>query len=695
MLKNYSLLYVEDNLETVHAFTGAFGEYFKTLHIAKDGEEGLKLFEEHSPDIVLTDIQIPKIGGLDMIAQMRQASPALPIIVNSAFSDTHLLLKAIALHVDDYILKPTNPSQLLSTLEKIAHVLTLEKALENSRTMLQTMMDEIPDPILYILPDYTVSMMNKAAREFSGDIANKKFPKCHEISHHSTVPCNGVHHPCPIELIHATKQPVRFRHVHIDAHGDKHDVDVNTKPLFDEEGSIIAYLETTHDMTEYVSMQNQLDSETKKLLHLSMHDALTHLPNRRLLDDRINHMILNKSRSGELFAVFFIDLDHFKEVNDSLGHLSGDQLLVQVAKRLQKVIRKGDTIARTGGDEFVLIIENGVSDAHFSIVAEKIQKQFKEPFILNDQKIFSACSIGISVYPKDGISAELLLSSADSAMYASKQAGRHQFGFYSADMTEKANEYLRIGSELKAAIEHNELVLFYQPLYDIASKTFTSMEALIRWNHPQKGFIPPSDFLPTAQKSGLMIEIDLWVIQTVLNTFKELETLNIAPKTISANITTETLFMPNFLTILEAMLHSSQIHPNHLVLEIVENQLMQDALFAKKIIQELHKIGVKVALDDFGTGYSSLSYLLDFDVDILKIDQSFIRKIGIDEKGSTVIKSIVSLSKTLGLKTVAEGVETQQQQQFLGDNGVNIIQGYIHSRPIDKENLIAFLENTI
>lgn len=695
MLKNYSLLYVEDNDETVRAFHSAFGEYFKIIHIAKDGEEGLDLYEKNRPDIVLTDIQMPKIGGLEMISRMRESSPNLPIIVNSAFSDTHLLIKAIALHVDSYILKPTNPHLLLTALEKIARILTLEKSLDDSRKMTQTIMDEMPDPILYILPDHTVSMMNKAAKEFSGDICDKKSPKCYEIYHQNHVPCNGQHNPCSMGLIHTTKKPVKLRQIHTDVNGLKHDVDVHTKPIFDQEGAIIAYLETTHDMTEYVSIQNQLDTETKKLQHLSMHDALTHLPNRRLLDDRINHMVQNKSRSGELFAIFFVDLDHFKEVNDSLGHLTGDLLLIQVAKRLQDVIRKGDTIARTGGDEFVLIIDNGASDTHFAAVAEKIQKQFKEPFLINEQKIFSSCSIGISIYPQDGQTAELLLSSADAAMYASKEAGRHQFGFYASGMADKANDFIRIGSELKSAIENNELVLFYQPLYEVNTKTYTSMEALIRWNHPEKGLISPIDFLSIAQKSGLMIEIDLWVIQTVLDTFNDLVALNIAPQSVSANITTETLFMPNFITLLLSMIESSGVDPKHFVLEIVENQLMQDIIFAKEIIQELHKIGIKVALDDFGTGYSSLSYLLDFDVDILKIDQSFIRKIGIDKKGATVIKSIVSLSKALGLKTVAEGVETDQQQQFLAENGVSFIQGYIHSRPINKENLINLLENKL
>lgn len=433
MLKNYSLLYVEDNSETSRAFIGAFAEYFKEVHVAKDGEEGLILFEKNSPDIVLTDIQMPKIGGLEMIARMRESSPNIPIVVNSAFSDTHLLLKAIALHVDDYILKPTNPVLLLGTLKKIAHILTLEKKLDDSHKMMQTIMDEIPDPILYILPDYTVSMMNKAAKDLNDEGANETFPQCHKISNQTSGACTNDHQNCPVEHVSKTKQPSTIRHIHTDMQGKKHHVDIHAKPIFDSAGNIIAYLEIRHDISAYLDIQNQLINETKKLTHISMHDSLTHLPNRRLLADRIRHTIAKKSRSNEIFALFFIDLDHFKEINDSLGHLVGDQLLVQVAKRIQKAIRKGDTIARNGGDEFVLIVDNGDSNQHFISVAEKILELFKAPFVINHEEVFSSCSIGISIYPKDGKTSEELLKNSDAAMYGSKQAGRNQFAFYSSN----------------------------------------------------------------------------------------------------------------------------------------------------------------------------------------------------------------------------------------------------------------------
>jgi diguanylate cyclase (GGDEF)-like protein len=381
--------------------------------------------------MVLTDLQMPKMSGLEMIARMREVSPNLPIIINSAFSDTHLLLKSITLHVDDYILKPTDPLLLLQAFEKVARVLSLEKALTRSHTMMQTIIDEIPDPILYIELDLSVSMMNKAAKALGGEGVDELLPKCYKISNQTTGACSDGSYPCPIEHIAKTKTPSTLRHIHTDKKGKKHHIDVHARPIFDQDGIIIAYLEIRHDISAYLDIQNQLVHETKKLTHISMHDPLTHLPNRRLLADRINHAIDRKKRSGGEFAIFFIDLDHFKEVNDSLGHLIGDQLLIQIAKRIQKMTRKGDTVARNGGDEFVLIIDNGTSDTHFLTVAEKILELLKAPFLINGEEIFSTCSIGISIFPKDGQSAESLLNNADTAMYTSKQAGRNQFGFYS------------------------------------------------------------------------------------------------------------------------------------------------------------------------------------------------------------------------------------------------------------------------
>jgi len=430
MLKQFSLLYIEEDETTAHAFLSEFEKFFKSVFVARSAEEGISIFEISHPDIVVTDLQLSSLDGLELIKRLRAIESKVPIIVNSAFSDTHLLLQSIALSVNDYILKPTNTNLMLQALRKSARILSYEKSLARSHKMMQTIIDEIPDPIMYIELDMRVSMMNKAAKALGGEGLTELYPKCNKISDEISGGCSNGSHPCPINDIIKTKSPSTVRHVHTDKEGKKHHIDVHAKPIFDHDGAIVAYLEIRQDISAYLDVQKQLILETKKLTHLSMHDSLTQLPNRRLLEDRINHAIEQKNRSGGGFGIFFIDLDHFKEINDSLGHLIGDELLIQIAKRIQKVIRKADTIARNGGDEFVLIIDNGASDAHYSTVAEKILNLFQEPFRIGGYEINSACSIGISVFPKDGQSVETLLHHADIAMYASKKAGRQQFSFY-------------------------------------------------------------------------------------------------------------------------------------------------------------------------------------------------------------------------------------------------------------------------
>ncbi|MBV5320682.1 MAG: EAL domain-containing protein [Sulfuricurvum sp.] len=691
MLNSLILLYVEDDESTISAFSNAFGDDFKTILIGRNGEEGLELFHKYSPHMIISDLQLPKMSGLDMIEEIRKTDSSIPIIVNSAFSDTNLLLRSIDLRVDSYVLKPTNPNQLLNVMHKVARINVLESLLKTSKETMQTIIDEIPDPILYIKPDYSVMMLNNAAKNLNPNIVNDESIKCYGLNYHLKHPCTEHDHVCPIKQVGITKKSITVRQIHILESGEKRHVEIHMRPIFDEEGEISAYLEISHDITDYIIIQDQLFSETQKLSHISMHDPLTQLPNRRLLNDRIEQTIQHKHRSKELFALFFIDLDHFKEVNDSMGHLSGDQLLIEVAKRITKVTRNGDTIARIGGDEFVLIIENGSDVTHFAHVAEKLKKLFETPFLIGGKKIFSACSIGISIYPNDGDNAEALLSNADAAMYASKESGRNKYHFYTPQMREEATTYLQAGNELKEGIKNNELILFYQPIIDSLTNQCLSFEALIRWNNPKKGLITPNDFLPTAHKAGLMIEIDEWVITTAIKTFSLLSPAFKEQGSVAINLTVETLLNESFVKFIENIVASYGLKPENLVLEIVETSLMSDIITAKRVISDLHALGVKIAIDDFGTGYSSLSYILELDIDILKIDQSFIRKIGVDERGPTLIKSIIALSKIIDVTIVAEGVETAEQKEFLVTQGANELQGYLFAKPMKQLDLIQFL----
>ncbi|MBN2895667.1 MAG: EAL domain-containing protein [Campylobacterales bacterium] len=682
MLKNHTILYVEDDPRTSEAFVNVFGESFKKVYVAQSGDEGLRLFEMHRPDLVLSDLQLPGMSGLDMIASIRERHPQLPVIVNSAFSDTEMLLRSINLHVDSYILKPTDPGKLIDALHKASRMLQLEEALHASRETIQTIIDEIPDPILYIERDYTVSMMNQAARLQRGLSEVSVVLKCHQVNYNLPAPCPNTAQPCPIDQVNRNGRPVTLRHVRRNIHNEERHVDVHMRPLFDNEGAISAYIEISHDVTDYLRIQEDLRAETQKLSHLSLHDPLTRLPNRRLLSDRIEQTIERKRRSGEGFGVYFLDLDHFKEVNDSFGHSHGDQLLVQVSQRLVEVLRKVDTIARIGGDEFVLLIENGTDEAHFAQVAEKILKKVSVPFLINGIRARIGCSIGIALYPKDGEHAEMLLSNADAAMYVSKNEGRNCYHFYKPELTQMAQEYLLLSSQIRQALESGAFELYFQPFELISDVAMACAEVLLRWNHPERGLLLPGAFLSTAAKSGLMVEIDWWVLAHTAQLHASFRNNSAKPFSLSVNLTVQTLFAPDFMLRFDQMLARYGLGGEAFVIEIVESELMQNIPLAKQRIEELHRRCVAVALDDFGTGYSSLSYLLEFDVQMIKIDQSFARSIGHSERSAKIVKSILALSKTLGVVSIAEGIETAEQRRFLEENAVDAMQGYAIDRPM-------------
>lgn len=691
MDKNISILYVEDDVLTVEAFLDAFGDIFKKVHVAYNANDGFELFLKEKPDIVLTDLQMPQVSGLELIAKIREINQEIPIIVNSAFNNTKFLLESINLHVNEYTMKPTDPYKLLAVFKKISQNIFLEKSVKNSQKMFKTVINEMPDPIIYINKDRSVAMLNSAAKEFNQEVAAKESFTCHELIFKIMKPCENEEYVCPIKTIEKIKEPVTLKNLKVIIDDKERCFDIHIRPIFDEESEISGYIEIMHDITEYTKIQSQLVDEKNRLEHLSMHDQLTRLPNRRLLHDRMEQVIRRKTRTKKSFGVFFMDLDHFKEINDSLGHLAGDILLVEFSKRMLHSIREQDTFARIGGDEFVLIVENSDDVKHYENFAQKIQEILKEPFVINGNRLLCTCSIGISVFPKDGATAEKLISSADAAMYFAKRSGRCTFNFYSQEMREKASAYLNIGSDLVRAIEEDELLLYYQPIRNMTSEKYTKVEALLRWRHVENGLMLPGSFLPIAEKAGVLTQVDFWVLESVFKSFDAALFESLALESISVNITAETFFSKGFI---KKLIHLIELHTfdaGFLVLEIIENQFMQDALSAKKILHDLHSLGVKVAIDDFGTGNSSLSYLLEFPVDILKIDNSFVKNIRSDKKALKLVKSILSLANILEYEVVAEGVELESQVDLLLQEEVVYVQGFYFAKPMDYEDLKLFL----
>ena len=424
----------------------------------------------------------------------------------------------------------------------------------------------------------------------------------------------------------------------------------------------------------------------------AFYDHLTGLPNRRLLSDRMQHAILHTERNEILLAILFIDCDRFKPINDTLGHAVGDNLLISIANRLKKNVRNSDTVCRVSGDEFIIVLEE---INHMSIVeriAQNILDSIAEPHYLEGHKIFTTVSIGITVYPIDENDVDGLITSADIAMYHAKQSGGNQFEYFNSDMNVRSKQRLVLEQDLHDAQLNNELEIYYQPLYSIdAERKMIGVEALLRWHHPIHGTVSPVDFIDITENTGLIIPIGEWVLIKACKQIREWERQNLSKVAISINLSPRQFVDTNLVSAVQNALDTSGINPNQLNLEITESTAMYSIDKTIDILHSLKNLGVNISIDDFGTGYSSLSYLQQMPIDNLKIDRSFIKNIHLSEKDKAFVRAIVTMANTLGMKTVAEGVELEEQFDFLKEVGCEVAQGYLFSEPVPADQLEGLL----
>lgn len=441
-------------------------------------------------------------------------------------------------------------------------------------------------------------------------------------------------------------------------------------------------------------LKNDIQKKTKKIqkqkeiLHeQAYHDTLTGLPNRALFQERLKYAIKHAKRYKKNMALFFIDLDHFKEINDSLGHTVGDKLLKEVTKRFNSLIRDDDTLARLGGDEFTIIMENLEKVHNASILAEKIQQSLSDPIDIDEHTIYITCSIGISAYPQDSQDSESLLKYSDIAMYKAKEEGRNNIQFYSSEMTELALERFDTQVNLRKALINDEFVIYYQPQIDLKSGNLLGLEALVRWDHPEKGFILPEDFIDIAEETGMIVEIDKWVMETAMKQMVSWHEQGFKPGILSLNFSMRELQNHDFVSELSEIMKVLRFNPQWLELEITESQVMKKPEESIMKFQQISKMGVDIAIDDFGTGYSSLAYLKRLPVKKVKIDRSFIHGIAENKENQDIVKAIIALSRSLGLEIIAKGVETQEQMDILIEYGCECIQGYYFSHPINSDDI--------
>ncbi|MCD4688923.1 MAG: EAL domain-containing protein [Desulfuromonadaceae bacterium] len=457
----------------------------------------------------------------------------------------------------------------------------------------------------------------------------------------------------------------------------------------DELGSLI---EDFNEMLGQIQLRDQeLQHKQTRLDYLAHHDTLTGLPNRLLFHDRLSHAISKAKRLNYPLALLFLDLDRFKNINDSLGHEVGDQVLRQVAKRLETLVRDSDTLARLGGDEFVIALEQTKEARDVTIVAKKILESLSEALQVGPNELYVTTSIGISLFPTDGEDVESLMKSADVAMYRAKECGRNLFQFFTMDMNERVREALFMENNLRKALDNQEMALYYQPQVEMSSGKLIGMEALIRWHHPQLGIIPPLKFIPMAEDTGLIIPIGKWVLGTACRQTQQWQEAGYPPCKVAVNISPKQFRHSDLVETVAAALKDSGLDPQFLELEITESVLMEDMEQSIATMEKLKAMGITLAIDDFGTGYSSLSCLSKFPLSKLKIDKSFVQNIAELSENNAIAEGIIALAKALHLEVIAEGIEGERQIDFLQSKGCKQGQGYYFSRPMPADAFEQFL----
>ncbi len=440
-----------------------------------------------------------------------------------------------------------------------------------------------------------------------------------------------------------------------------------------------------------VSEINERRRIEHNLKHVAHHDALTNLPNRLLLDARLKHAIEQAKRSNLQVAVMFIDLDYFKTINDSLGHEVGDKLLVSISRRLLNCVREGDTVARLGGDEFIIIIEQVHDIADLDPLLKKIMKATSETISIDEHELSTSASIGVCIYPDDGTNTEQLMRNADSAMYHVKENGRHKYHFYTRELTTTAYDRVILETDLKHAIERDQLLVHYQPQISLKTKKIIGVEALVRWQHPDLGLLPPSQFLVIAEQTGIINDIGEKVLTIACKQMVEWKKQGFSIETIAVNVAGEQIHHGNLINTVQKILQQTTCKTEWLELEITEDFILKKTKQAISTLQQLRDLGISLAIDDFGTGYSSLSYLKQLPINKLKIDRSFVKDINYDTSDAALVQAIISMGKSLNLKLIAEGVENGSHEIFLNAHGCDFAQGYYYSQPVTAREIEVLL----
>jgi diguanylate cyclase (GGDEF)-like protein/PAS domain S-box-containing protein len=650
--------YQTGDVTTSESVREMFGREITNFHDAKGAVLPVEVWEQ----LVAEARRVVQTGGYDLELQ----------VVHSNGTTLWINVKGEPIEV-----RGNEVIALRGTIQDISDRKSVELALFDQKERAQVTLQSIADGVITTDGTGLIDYMNPVAEQLTGwkvnDAIGQPLPAVLNLVSEQT----GQKLPNPISPVLTEGKAHRLSDccLLVRPDGSRSAIEDSAAPIRDRDDKIVGAVLVFHDITESREV-------TAKIAYQATHDALTGLPNRVLAWDRLEHAIAVAKRDDSCVGILFLDLDRFKNVNDSLGHAYGDELLKQVAARLTATTRAADTVSRQGGDEFMVIIPKSNRRALFADVAEKILCAVDAPYFIEGHELRVTFSIGISVFPHDGLNAHVLIKNADAAMYAAKASGRNNFQFYSPDMNRKAIARLSLEAELRHAIERQEFEVYYQPKISATDARLIGAEALIRWNHPDKGMVPPGQFIEIAEESGLIKPIGLWILEEVCRQNREWLQKGLPCVPIAVNLSAIQFRDKSLVNILKKVLDDTGLSPDLLELELTESSLIQDSDSVVDALHKLKEIGTRISIDDFGTGYSSLSYLKRFPIDTLKIDQAFVRDVPHDRDGSAIVEAIISMGHSLDLSVIAEGVETVDQLNFLKARRCNEIQGNYYSKPI-------------
>jgi diguanylate cyclase (GGDEF)-like protein/PAS domain S-box-containing protein len=640
---------------------------------------------------VLVDLSLPDSQGIDTFEQLYRIAPHTPILVLSAPHDEEIAKLAVQRGAQDYLLlkSPLDGDALRKALRSMIERAAIAEALFIEQERAQVTLDSIGDAVISTDAGGFVTYVNAVAEGLTGwsrkEAAGRPLADVFRIV--SAASREVAPDPMGLAIREDRTVGLTPNCVLIRRDGVEIGIEDSVAPIHDRRGKVTGAVMVFRDVTAAQAM-------ARKLSHLAQHDSVTDLPNRVLLNDRLIQAMAMAQRNGKKLALLYLDVDHFKHINDTAGHAVGDQLLQSISKRLLSCVRSSDTVSRQGGDEFAILLSEVAYAQDAAVTAEKILAALSEAHKIDELELYVSASIGIVVYPGDGTTSETLLKNADTAMYQAKDCGRNNYQFFKAEMNRHIFERQALENDLHRALERQEFTLHYQPKVNLRSGAIVGVEALLRWHHPTRRLIRPLRFISIAEDSGLIVPIGKWVLREGCRQAKMWQAAGLAPVRMAVNVSAVELRTKNFVAGVREILADTGLDARYLELEITEAFLMQDPLSTQTVLQELKDAGVQLALDDFGTGYSSLSCLKRFPIDTLKIDGSFVGNLTADAGDASIVSAVVNMGKSMDVCVVAEGVETSEQFAFLKHQRCPEAQGNYFFEPMNPEAVTALLAQT-